>query len=578
MKSKPNSKSTTRTRVNVNKGSNKHSKSNSYRQQSNPTSVPINGGTRCLDSTGDTNSMNDISWYTRYPDLIEPLAKIPFPYKPGMEINLGSIAYRQKSENGVVEKTAEFIQRIPGVMVLSWYPTVGQTDAPTSPVGLMAKEIYSKIRQQYSGSLEADAPDFVMYLYALDSIYAYIGALKRIYRALDSYDRQNYFLPNGILMGAGMNENTVAHLRVNKANFRESINQLIRMTDRFKVPSEIDLFARHYWMNDHIYLDAPDKTGQFYMFREDAFYIYKEVGTVKDPSIKAAGLELIDAPWYNFADLTVTSLFEFGHKLIVALSEWDDSYTISGYLMRGYEGSPEFAVTALVDGEDLQATFSLEVLMQIHNSFPIGVQDGNTAAKVTDYLSDPTVRQDPTTNAIHASLRGAEGGYDLLDDYDHITPFLNMATPNPTPADILIASRLKASAYRDADDWVTWIVGTEIPISWSIIAYDANHIARRVPYPAIAIMSTAPFVSNSPSTGASSTYTAIHGIMLASHFDWAPLSIGFMSDYDLTDGLGVDYAPVINLLGDIRNLAPLSKETLAELHRVCMLSELNSFR
>lgn len=577
MKTKSNFKSKTNG-TSTNKGANRRNKSNNRRQQFNANSVAPDGGIRCLDNTGDTNSMNDVSWYTRYPDLIEPLAKIPFPYKPGMDIKLGTLTYSQKTNDGINTKTTEFVQRIPGVMVLSWYPTVGQTDGPTSPVGLMAKEIYSKIRQQYSGSLDADAPDFVMYLYALDSIYSYIGGLKRIYRALDSYDRQNYFLPNGILAGAGMNENTVAHLRVNKANFREMINQLIRMTDRFKVPSEIDLFVRHYWMNDHIYLDAPDKMGQFYMFRQDAFYMYKEQGTVTDDNIKAAGMELIDAPWFDLKDLTVADLYDFGHRLIVALSEWDDSYTISGYLMRGYEGSPEFTVTSLTDGEDLQATYSPEVLMQIHNSFPIGTQVLNDFAGVDRYLSDVTVRQDPTTNAVHASLRGAEGGFDLQDEYDDFTPVFNMASPNPTPADILVASRLKASVYRDDEDWATWIVGTEIPVAWFMIAYDEDHKLQRVPYPTIAKINRSPYISSSVSTGASDTYQAIYGLMLASHFDWAPLSIAIMHDYDVSGTTNLAYAPVINLFGDIRNVAPISKENLAELHRVCMLSELNSFR
>lgn len=560
------------------KGNNKRRSNTNGKSRVTTSAISSDKGIKCPDRRESNNSMNDTSWYTRYPDLVEPLAKVPFPNKPGMSINLGKVGYTQKEASGVVEKTATFSQKIPGIMTLSWYPIVGETDGPTSPVGLMAKEIYSKIRQQYSGSLDADAPDFVMYIYSLDSIYSYIGALKRIYRALDAYDKQNYFTPDGVLHAAGIKIEAAIELRKNKANFREAINQLIRMTDRFKVPSDLDLFVRHYWMNDHVYLDAPEKFGQMYMFREDAFYMYKELGTVTAPDVKAAGMELIDAPWTTLKANSVSELYDFGHNLITALSAWDDAYTISGYLMRAYADSPEFSIQLLTGEEVLELSYQPEVLMQIHNSFAIGTIANEESGLVRYYLNNPKVNQDPTTNTVHCSMRGKEGGYDMLDNYDQLVPFLNMATTDPDIADILIATRLKASVYRDADDWACWIAGTELPIAWFFTVRDWDGNWENVAYPCVANISRNPYISKSPSVGQSDTFRAIRAITLASHFDWAPLSIVVMYDYEVSGGTTLAYDPVINLYGDLRNLAALDNDILKELHRVCMLSELDSFR
>lgn len=98
---------------------------------------------------------NAIEWYSRYPQLLLGAGQIPYPYRPGMTLPLGKF-YNNNTD--VVNNTT-----IPGLLRIDWIPSVGQSDSPTSPISIVGKEVYAKVREKFSGSLDADAPDFVIY-------------------------------------------------------------------------------------------------------------------------------------------------------------------------------------------------------------------------------------------------------------------------------------------------------------------------------------------------------------------------------------------------------------------------------
>lgn len=80
-------------------------------------------------SSGDRlSSLNDESWYTRYPDLVEGAARISFPYRPGRVINGGG----------------QTTYPIPGVAVLNWVPNLGVSTDNQSPLSQVAKELQSR--------------------------------------------------------------------------------------------------------------------------------------------------------------------------------------------------------------------------------------------------------------------------------------------------------------------------------------------------------------------------------------------------------------------------------------------------
>lgn len=511
------------------------------------------------------SSLNDISWYKRYPELLEASARIAFPYRPGMSLHMGTVKFPES--NGPVNTSYD----VPGVATLKWIPSFGRSTKATDPTSIAAREIYSKVRSKYSGSLDADAPDFIMYLGALDSIYSYIGALKRIYRILDIYTPQNYILPDGLLRMMGLTTGTINHLRTDKANFNLMINQLIRMTKKFAMPASMDMFVRHYWMNDNVYTDRADVNSQFYVFSQAGFYKYASVNT--PAGVPAAGLTLQVAPWggldeFNSTD-PVDALYNFGAQLINALSAWDDCYTISGYLMRAYEGVTQFTVDELPLHEQFSPVFVPEVLSQIENS--VGVLASN--AQTPTNIRGTDVSQDPATNAVlyTPSVKKTAASFEGADFVDTAN-WINLHENNPSSDAIVIATRLHPVRISDGTDGFHILAGTEIPLGWSVLirVFDNNMhktYVRGLPQH-FAITGTADMGWNFDKD----TARALAAVAAMSAFDYHPL-------VNLVLGFDVDTNPgaVSYMQGDVSNITTVPDDVLTNIHRVCTYSELNAF-
>lgn len=211
---------------------------------------------------------NDFSWYNKNPLLTESVARIPFPYRPGMKLP------EVKLLNSAKEQAA-YPQTVPGIMTINWIPTVGYSKDNLSPISMTAKDIFSKVRSAFSGSITADAPDFIMHIMAMDSIYAYISWLKRVYRASGTFTLNNHLTPEVLLQAMGFRSSNALQILKNRTRLWGIINELIAMTDSFIVPNEFPIITRHMWMSDRAYGDAFSMNAQMYLFNCTNWYKFK---------------------------------------------------------------------------------------------------------------------------------------------------------------------------------------------------------------------------------------------------------------------------------------------------------------
>lgn len=498
-------------------------------------------------SEGDKrlSSLNDISWYTQYPELAQASAMIPYPYRPGSKVNFGDY-YEQTSTTDPVNADIS----IPGVMVLSWAPSVGVSLTQTDPASIVARELYSKVRSKFSGSLEADPPDFLMYLMALDSIFAYIGNLKRVYRLLVAYSPNNYIIPNRLLVAMGYNEQTISLMVQNRVKMWENINELIHMTRRFTCPATMDVFNRHYWMNDNVYLDSPEINAQMYVFNQE--YYYKWALNPTPDNVDASGLLSIKKPDVNAAGGDpIQILYEYGKSLIDTLSGWDDAYTINGYLMRAYEDAPNFQVDLLLQDEVFAPVYVEEVLAQIESSLTVcNKYDGPSSFS-------SKVSQDPKTNIV-ISEPTITGTFTLIDPKLGLKPFINARKMVPDWQDNIIATRLSAYLEKtDQQGTYRVIAGTEVPLRWSIYTgTNGYNLDQRVEL---------------DTTAATTQPIDFATLGWLEAFDWHPFVM-----LQLNKGKGKNSTFV--MCGDIHNITPLDHQTLKNLHKMCTFSEFNAFR
>lgn len=491
---------------------------------------------RSYDRRGD----NDVSWYTRYPQLSVAAASFPYPYRPGMEAVIA---------DGLDGK--QFSLKIPGVMALSWMPSLGKSSAGTDPASVVAKELYARIRKAYSGSLEADGPDILMYVGALDSLFAYIAYLKRIYRILTAWSPDNYILPDVLLKAIGVTNPD--DLRANRVLMYQHINELILQSRKFTCPAVMDLFNRHYWMSDNVYTDAQSINSQLYVFTPAALFQFAELN-MPGTEDAASGLKMVAVPKGNS---TEAQLYQFGLSLVDALVQWDTSYTINGYLSRAFEGVPTFTVDDLPIDQPFSPVYSEEVLTQIENSMvlPKGLN-------LSD-LSGMNVTQDVNTNTIQANphlfFNANDFAYTAAQwnkGFWKINPTLSIRSDAPTVADNIIASRLKthisAIELNTGNTQVTAYLqaGTEIALGWKVFLNGTSALDTQDYF-------TIDY--REANTGFFTDVTA---------FDWHPLG---------WEIINVSTLQHVYCIGDIHNLTVIHAENLENLHRICVYSELSAF-
>lgn len=515
---------------------------------------------------------NDVSWYTRYPNLTIAAGSFPYPYRPGMSINLGQAVTATATAGTTATYDAKMT--IPGVLVLDWMPSIGKSNTATDPASVMAKEIYAKVRQKYSGSLEADAPDFVMYLMALDSIFSYIAWLKRLYRVMNAWTPENYVLPDVLISSMGFTQSEIVNLRANRVRLWQCINELVLQSRKFMCPATMDIFNRHYWMSDNVYTDTDTINSQFYLFNLKAVYMY-EAQAMPNGDL-AGGLQMMPLPTAQNLKMgknTVDTLYQFGLNLIEALVAWDDAYTINGYLMRAYEGAPTFIVDELPAEQPFTPVYVPEVLSQIENSRAIPFGDSILDEDSMAAWDMFNVSQDVLTNAVISNPRQSYAGTmtSQMGNPWLINPMLSVRSMTPTVADSVIASRLQAAMKVSTPGAVPTfdiIAATEIPISWRLVNSVATSAANL--WSGVIRQALCAAV-----IGGTEKLTVSHFMdtFAMEQFDWHPFVI---ITRPTVSGTNVSSA-LTAIIGDTHNLTTIGIEDLRNLHKICMYSELNSF-
>lgn len=473
-----------------------------------------------FDTSSRMGSLNDLSWYSKYPTLLAAAANFPYPRRPGMSFPIADIT------SGAAPGTT-FTARntIPGVMAIHFIPSIGFSDSATSPASVAARELYGKIRESFSGTLPEDAPDILMYIMALDSVFSAIAAYKRLCRLVYSYSPDNYAIPESLGAAYGL---TSSQVTAWKGNYTQAIglcNELVQMTRKFTCPAVMDIFNRHYWMNDNVYCDCDSIMGQQYIFIQDYFYQLDTTGST------GTALSLVSGAWTS-----PSAAFNFIRGLINQLSSDEDTYTIMGHLKGAFKDVPNFYVEEIPMGERLYAVYVPEVLSQIENAVAIPINP-----------SDLVVTQNPATNAvIFKPTANFPANLSITS-----VPLINIHGSAPTAADTVIASRLQAVVDESGNVYS----GTEIVTGFRIHNYTSEGTSITF-----------------PSSSTYSTYVSINEtwvyqlVCYLFNFDWAPI-------VRLYDELGkTGYA-----LCDIYNVSSPSIEDMQMLHKVCVYSEFNSF-
>lgn len=518
---------------------------------------------------GAMPARNDFSWYSKNPRLLESVARIPFPYRPGMKLPLYGPETSQPTQSSRITPNT-----VPGIMTLRWVPAVGKSEDTTSAVSMAAKDIFSRVRTAFSGSITVDAPDFVMHLMAMDSVYAYISWLKRVYRVSGTFSLNTRLTPEVILKAMGFSDEHTKEIMSNRTTLWGKINELVSMTQTFFVPDEFPIIQRHMWMSERIYNDAFSLNSQSYMFNCTDWYKF-QMDESSAGCCKSVPLKFSDAAG---AGGIIEYLYSYGKSMIEALSNWDDAYIINGYLRRAYGEEHNVTIKPLELNETVEFLYNEVVLSQIENAVVPGIQ--LLTATGSDYPVHASITQMPLTNAVigEVIVKASPSSYWTQPTHSALTR-LNLRNDNPGIEDVVEASRLISDFTYHASASPTLeftVYGTEVVVDGAIYttlpgSEDGSLNVETIPLYARGIIGT--IDGTNTTIKYSPLQVMLRSLALVSTFDWHP----FMT-YGLALGGGTPDAQYEDfMLGDIHNMAFLSPEQLADINRVCLYSEFNAF-
>jgi hypothetical protein len=505
---------------------------------------------------------NDFEWYNNNPNLTQAAASIPFPYRPGMYLDLG-------------DKTMyNYGSSIPGVMSLEYALSVGRSADVTSPISIAAKEMYGRIRDKFSGTLPEDAPDIMLYIMAMDSVYLCIGEMKRLYRILNAYSPYNYAVPTALVQAATCGfpgglvatEEFITSLRRDKMKLFQYINELVGMTRKFTVPGNMSIIKRHYWLADNVYTDDPSPASQMYMFVNTYHYkfeIYQDAGSLApthwpEPTTSSSYVDL---------------MYDHVRGLIEALANSEDAYTINGHLMRAYEGEPTFTLDYMDLNQEWEPKFIPMVLMQIENALTIPGSIDEDSLRIKQNVGSNALIHKPTFSLSTSATTNKSA---LLG---HIKPMLSIRSEVPSVEMVVEASRLHMAWRETTSSGIYDILcGTEILLHFQMFtpsnSTPSGH-AVTLGYPEFESFIVSPVAVTPAASNVPIDKFDLGRISDLSRWMYHPF-IYYVTKF-ATSGTTVDGGKLY-VFGDFHNVTTLTPEQVDNINRVCVYSQFNTFK
>lgn len=381
------------------------------------------------DMTGNKKYDNDVIWYARNPELLKSAASLPFSVVTGNPI-WGKSAYSSIDARS---------NHVPGAMGLYWIPAFG--GAVPYAIKLSADSIYSFTVHANSRNTSYNASDEMLVILAGAQVFSMLANGIRAYGTMKLFDQTTKYLPDSLISLMGFDYDD---LRSNLANMWYDLNEIIASTAQIWIPNTLPILDRWFWMNSNIYMDSESVRGQYYLMVQRSFLAYDETGLstggrlgwIKpDGTVLAANASSISGRYDNTTVNTWKSYTTALRGLISYLLNSEDRGVIMGDILKAYGQDRIYAVKPIPVDYTVTPVYDREVLTQIENSTVFG----------TSYYD---IR---STN-----------GYDIAENWatnlssGAKNPELELANASilnfhqkeiPTPAQIMVATRLKCSGY-----------------------------------------------------------------------------------------------------------------------------------
>lgn len=387
-----------------------------------------------VDSKVAESKYNDPSWYVKEGQLAKDVASLSFNNA------LGGVIRIEPELGNVIGVNTPYLTTMPGIMTLNTVPAIGISGDGSSPINIAAKNIYSFVRHQNSGHSNYDSPDLMMYLAAMDSVYAFVAYLMRVYGTARTFSQVNRYIGDALLTAQGVYP---AEVRANLANFRSYINMFITKASAFCTPNVMTLYRRHFWMFSGIYKDEDISKSQMYLYKPIALWKYDELdgaGYLKSiPFVSSFST----STGINPGVWTLSELYTYGNNMLSALTNSEDINIMSGDILKAYGQNNLWQLGLINEDYVVMPVFSQEVLDQIHNTTFVGNKPTRGINSTT--TTDPVLTMDGL-NVTQNVDPNQDGRLIFAPEFvdtpaPMYTRLIDLHNNEPTPEEVIVATR-----------------------------------------------------------------------------------------------------------------------------------------
>lgn len=571
----------------------------------------------------NTNSFdNDPRWYGVNPTLLRDSANIPFARSTGSPI----IRTPRVNAVGTAQSNGMESVLVPGILTVSWIPSVGMATDPTDAVNVAANALYSYVRHANAGHTNYDAPDLMLYILAMDSAYAWYSAMVRAYGIISNYEMMNRYTPQALVQALGFDWGS---LSMDLANFRMVINQYAYKLASLAVPVDIYYITRHIWMNENIYTDANTTKAQYYAYVQEYYYQWSELTTTpEDPKFElrmkyrpGSSVNLAGTNNKKKAILAnLKQIQDFCDAILNPIIASEDMNIMSGDILKAFGADNLFKVHGIDETYMVTPVYNQEVLSQIENCFTLPACVSNqrvggpllptnttaawcmlqmgTISQANDinqgYLVED-VRITSSTAVPDGWDPGTAGATNKGSTYvPFLTPkrqVINFHHESPTPDEVMVATRMTnfgTAAKTDSiggndgvEGFAPGSTGSEIPLYFNIWVNNVagNYSDTDIGSPWLQwarFGSVNTYIIDAENHLASGSQSNMEMLIdLLSKFDWHPqISFAGIKVTSAQQSSASVSAPIF----DYEIVTQIDADTLNNMHRVALLSLLNCQR
>lgn len=372
---------------------------------------------------------NDPQWYFKDTNILRDTASFSFNTALGSNINLG-LMYPDK-------KSPSVFTSIPGLLTMTVAPVPGISRDAQSPANIAAQNVYSFVRYKNSGASNYDAPDLMLYLLAMDSVFACWNWMKRIYGFASTYSQTNRYQPKAYMLA---NRVDIEDVYSNLADFRAYLNMAANRISAFCVPANMTYMVRHSWLFSNVYKDSDTLKAQEYMYVPAFFYAFDEMSSSTGGQLVPVNVMLDYDSSSPTGLLTVAKLKAMLDGIINALQYSEDIGVMSGDILKAYGEGGLFKLSTFDPDYRVEAVYSQEVLTQFENAHLFNYPQ----IRATSNLEKFVITQDPNTNYIVFQPTLTVGVTTRNGDY------INFHWADPTPEQVIVASRINYTGYANS--------------------------------------------------------------------------------------------------------------------------------